>query len=405
MSLYFRNLDNTAKAFSLDEKKNSNTFRISAYLFDKVDPIILHKALIKSLEVYPFYNVKLKKGFFWLYFVSNDDEIVIKKEKCSEKKRITMEHNNKYLFRVNYNDNRINLDIYHLISDGKGASIFFKEILANYFDLKYNLNHNVECKNLITEDPYLKYTELFINKKKKCHKKFKIIEKSNFLENKNYFFTLDLSKVKEVSKNNNATITEYLTALYIYTLYNTIYIKSNKDIVITIPIDLRKYYNVETLSNFFTCMEVEGNVINKDITFDSILKNIKLEFKTKLTDENIRRYLSKDVKLGTNIVFKIIPRYVKKASMKYFGKIINNSSTSTLSNVGPFVLEEQYKKYVDNIFVSVNAGAVQRVKCTICSYENKLNIIINSNLVSSKFEEEFYKLLKEHFGNVIFKNK
>ena len=392
-----RNLDNTAKAFSLDEKKNSNTFRISGLLNEKVDPTILYKALLKSLEVYPFYKVKLKKGFFWLYFISNDNEILVKKEKYSDDKRITMEYNNKYLFRVNYNDNKINLDIYHLISDGKGASIFFKEILANYFDLKYNLNHEVECQNLVKTDPYIDYTELVIHKKEKKHKKYRIIEKANFLKNKNYIYTLSLNVVKKVAKDNNATITEYLTALYIYTIYKTIYRKCNKDIVITIPIDLRRYYNVETLSNFFTCMEVEGNVINKDVTFDYILSNVKNEFKNKLTNDKVKTYLSRDVKLGTNIILKLIPRYIKKASMKYLGKVINNSSTSTLSNVGPFIIDEQYKKYIDNIYISVNAGAVQRVKCVICSYEDKFNIIINSNLISNEFEEEFSRLLKEKF--------
>ena len=189
MDMNLRNLDNTAKAFSLDEKKNSNTFRISGLLNEKVDPTILYKALLKSLEVYPFYKVKLKKGFFWLYFISNDNEILVKKEKHSDDKRITMEYNNKYLFRVNYNDNKINLDIYHLISDGKGASILFKEILANYFDLKYNLNHEVECQNLVKTDPYIDYTELVIQKKEKKHKKYRIIEKADFLKNKNYIFT------------------------------------------------------------------------------------------------------------------------------------------------------------------------------------------------------------------------
>jgi len=397
MDMNLRNLDNTAKAFSLDEKKNSNTFRISGLLNEKVDPTILYKALLKSLEVYPFYKVKLKKGFFWLYFISNDNEILVKKEKYSDDKRITMEYNNKYLFRVNYNDNKINLDIYHLISDGKGASIFFKEILANYFDLKYNLNHEVECQNLVKTDPYIDYTELVIHKKEKKHKKYRIIEKANFLKNKNYIYTLSLNVVKKVAKDNNATITEYLTALYIYTIYKTIYRKCNKDIVITIPIDLRRYYNVETLSNFFTCMEVEGNVINKDVTFDYILSNVKNEFKNKLTNDKVKTYLSRDVKLGTNIILKLIPRYIKKASMKYLGKVINNSSTSTLSNVGPFIIDEQYKKYIDNIYISVNAGAVQRVKCVICSYEDKFNIIINSNLISNEFEEEFSRLLKEKF--------
>lgn len=146
-------------------------------------------------------------------------------------------------------------------------------------------------------------------------------------------------------------------------------------------------------------MKINGNINDaKNISFKKILKNVKKEFKNKGTTNNIRKYLSRDVKLGTNPFIHIIPLFIKKAFMKYIG-IIANQTTSTLSNVGSIKLDEKYRKHVDNILVLVSTGRVQKVKCTICSYENKLTITINSNLITNKFEEEFYRLLKNYVGD------
>ena len=198
------------------------------------------------------------------------------------------------------------------------------------------------------------------------------------------------------------SVSEYLSALYIYAIYKTIYDKSSKqDIAVTVPVDLRRHYNVESFSNFFTCMNIKGNVTkNKYMNFKKILNEVKKEFKNKLTLENIQKYLSRDVKLGTNFGISAVPLFIKKPFMKYFGKYFSNSTTTTLSNIGKIKIADQYKKYIDNILVLVSAGKIQKVKCTICSYENNLTITINSNLLDNKLENEFYNLLLKHVGKV-----
>ena len=73
----WRKLDNTAKVFSLDEKKNNNIFRLSVILKEKVDSMILKSAVNKTLEMYPSYKVKIRTGFFWNYLEVNNKEPII----------------------------------------------------------------------------------------------------------------------------------------------------------------------------------------------------------------------------------------------------------------------------------------------------------------------------------------
>ena len=67
-SLIWRRLDNSAKIFPLSTgKKYSTVFRLSVLLKENIKPDILQEALNETLEKYPPFKVKIKKGFFWHY--------------------------------------------------------------------------------------------------------------------------------------------------------------------------------------------------------------------------------------------------------------------------------------------------------------------------------------------------
>ena len=59
-----------------------------------------------------------------------------------------------------------------------------------------------------------------------------------------------------------------------------------------------------------------------------------------------------------------------------------------------------YKKYINNIFVLVLPNKVQKIKCTVCSYDDKLNITMNSNIKDDEFEKEFLNNLKKNIYKV-----
>ncbi len=401
----WRKIDNTAKAFTMEENKYINTFRLSVVLKRKIDPKILKQAINKTLDMYPSYKVKMKSGFFWNYLKINKSSPIVEKEKNKFIQSINLGKNNDYLFKVTYASNKINLDICHILTDGIGATIFFKGIIYNYLNLKYNLITNKEeiiSDNCSYQDQLIQNADKKLLCEEKSKKAFLIRDKSNIFNNKTYHYIIDLNKFKETCKKNKVTISEYLSALYIYAIYRTIYNKeSNKDISLTIPVDLRRHYNVNSFSNFFTCMNIKGNVLKeKYMNFKKILAEVKKEFKNKLTLDNIQKYLSRDVKLGTNFGIGIVPLFIKKPFMRTFGDLFNQSATTTLSNIGQIKIAEQYKKYIDNIVALVSTGKIQKVKCTVCSYENNLTITINSSLKNNKLEKEFYKLLVEHIGKV-----
>ena len=80
--LSWRRLDNSAKIFPISAgKKYSTVFRFSAVMKEKVHPKKLEKAVIKTLEEYKSFKVRMKAGFFWYYFEENPKRPIIEKEK------------------------------------------------------------------------------------------------------------------------------------------------------------------------------------------------------------------------------------------------------------------------------------------------------------------------------------
>ena len=354
-----------------------------------------------TLEKFSGFKVKSGTGFFWNYLEYNSKEVIVTEEDNIPCQLFDFKDNNDYLFRVTYYRNKINLDIFHVLTDGTGAIRFLKELIYNYLSLKHK-NKVYDRKEVIEyKDQYLENFDKKCKAKYDCKRAFQIKGRCEDVNN-SYHYTVSVSDMKKIAKGYGMSITEYLTALYIYAMYTSIYDgRSMKDIVLNVPINLRKYYNVDTMSNFFVCMNIGPNLVDNNVTtLEETIELVHDEYKKKLSFEQIKGYLYKGVRLGQNLPIRLVPLFIKKIFINCACKIIGRTATSTLSNVGIIDIDEKYKKYIDNVYVLVLPGKVQKIKCTVCSYDDKLNITVNSNIDDMAFEKRFYELLKDSVKKV-----
>ncbi len=406
----WRKLDNTAKMFSLDDKKNTSTFRYSVLLKKDVDPSILQKALNKTINDCPSYKMKLGAGLFWNYLELNNKKIIIQEENEIPCEHINFKKNNDFLFKVTYYKNKINIDVYHVLTDACGTLELLKALIYNYFIIKYKLPNDIKYNNEINnyEDQYLKYYDSTIKETTKSNKAYQLPGIPNKKVNNTYHYIVSVKELKKICRKHKVSITEYLTAIYIYSIYNTLYKKkSNKEIVISIPINLRKVFNEETTANFFTYMKINSNVCHKEkVSFKEVLEYTHQEYKEKLTESKIKEYLSRDMKLGLNLSIRLAPLFIKKLFIKYLGFSVKRVQTSMLSNIGSVEIDNKYKKYIDNILLLVMPNNEQKVKCTVCSYNDNLNITLNSNINDKNLQKSFLNSLKSNLKKIeVISNK
>lgn len=408
--LTWRRLDNSAKIFPMSTgEKYSTVFRISVLLKDEVKPEILEKALIKTLEKYKFFKVKLRAGFFWYYLEENIKNPIIEEEKDYPCKYIEPKKNNDYLFKVTYFERKINIDIFHALTDGNSGITFFREIVYTYLEMCYK-NELKSGNRLIrkieynTEDSYMKNYDKKAKSnesKKRAYelkgKKIKLGAISAIHE------IINLEDLKRECNKYETTITQYLTAVLIYVIYNENYIKNKgkKPIKICIPVNLKKYFPSKTMSNFFSYITLvaqmnEGKLDN----FENIIKFVKDEFVRRLTEEEIMKTMSSNVKLGNNPFIKLIPLPLKNVIVRLSYLEIRKHSSITFSNIGRVGIIGNYKKYIDYFLMLIAPDSVEKIKCSSCTFENKIVFTFTSILDDNKIEKGFYNFLKNKGINV-----
>ena len=409
-SLIWRRLDNSAKIFPLSTgKKYSTVFRLSALLKENIKPDILKEALVEALEKYPPFKVKIKKGFFWHYLENNTKTPIVEEEKDYPCKYIDPTLNRGYLFKVTYFQNKINIDIFHSLTDGSSGTVFFKEIIYTYLEKCYPDELNKESRTTRkieydTEDSYMKNYDKKAKSNSSSSRAYKIRGRNLKLGAISAVHQIiDLEQLKQETKKHRVTITQYLTAVLMHVIYNENYLKNNgkKPIKICIPVNLKKYFPSKTMSNFFSYIMINAHMKeNKLDTFEKMLEFVKEGFEEQLTEQEIIKTMSNNVKLGNNLFIRIIPLMLKILIVRLAYIEIRRYITTTFSNVGRIGIIGNYKKYIDSFLVLIAPSQFERIKCSSCTFENNLVFTFTSIINNNKIEKGFYKFLTEKGINV-----
>lgn len=156
-------LDNTAHLFPVIAGEGmTNVYRVAIILKEEIQQDLLQQALDMVLPKFSVFNCRLRQGMFWYYFEENGKKSPTVHEEHTYPCRYIDEHRNRsYQFRVTYYGCRINLEVFHSLTDGNGALNFLKELTYQYLRLshpelgeKYG-NRLYKDTSLNTEDSFL----------------------------------------------------------------------------------------------------------------------------------------------------------------------------------------------------------------------------------------------------------
>ncbi len=103
----------------------SNVYRISVTLTELVQPDVLQQALNIVLPKMDGFNLRLRMGVFWYYFEENGKPAPkVREESNFPCRYIQQNQNHSYMFRVTFYKYRINLEVFHVLTDGMGGINF-----------------------------------------------------------------------------------------------------------------------------------------------------------------------------------------------------------------------------------------------------------------------------------------
>ncbi len=392
-------LDYAAKIYPLSLGYDEiSLFRLSIYLKEAVIPDILQMALTFTIKRFPQFATTLKKGFFWHYLDSTKKHYEVEEEVTRPFIPIKVSLTGSKTFRVLYFNNRISVEIFHALTDGSGGMVFLKTLVHEYFRLLgiqserdeqiFDINtapDNDENNNEFEKAPKGQ-TSGFINKKSlQMSGRLTRIKPCQIIH-----FKMDASKLKEVAKAHNTTITGYIiTQMLIADKYATE--ASSGDLSVQVPVNMRKFYPSKTIRNFSLYFNVRFPF--KDVTTtDQIIEEVNRQLLEKSSKEKMTEMMYSTKVMVKNLSF--IPLFIKTPiAKKVYGIIGERSYTNTLSNLGVITFPQEMAKHIESLDFILGTGFVNRAICTLITFENVATLSISKITLDSSFEERLLSLL------------
>ncbi len=396
-------LDNIGTFYALTSGlKTPKVFRYSAVVKDNINKDILQEALNKTIDVFPNFNVNLKRGVYWYYLDEAIKENIVTEENLPICFTI-YKNSDDFLYRVSYYKKRINLEVSHILSDGRGSVEFFKLLITNYVNIKYEVEGKYENKHSEeekAEDSFSKYykkSESLIDNKGKT-----FVYKGRKLKNQVEFMEchLELDKVLALAKKYNTSFTCLLVAILIYSFKDELRLAEfNQQIKVDLPVDLRPFFKSSTAMNFFGLTNIKYQFKSKEDTLEEIIDSVKQQFRQKITAENLSKRVNKMVSFEKNWLCRVVPIFIKVPVLNFIDMITTNASTTCLSNIGAIKLDSKVEKYVENISALT---ATRGFQFTICSFKNDLCIGISNKYVNNDIIKNFCRFFSnEHIEEYI----
>ncbi|MBU5257321.1 hypothetical protein [Tissierella praeacuta] len=400
-------LDNASKLFpAIANNKDTKVFRLSCELYEDVDPIVLQKSLDLTIESFPLYKSVLRRGAFWYYFEYSDIKPTVSIEDTPLCAPIYIKNQKNLLFRVSYYNKRINVEIFHSLTDGAGLIWFMEILIYHYMTIKYKdifkdnmpkLNHKASISQKLDDSFWKNYNGEDSPHKIKGRKYSNAyyIKGSRITENRMMLIegAMSVKSVLDIAHEYNTTLTVFLASLLIYSIYKEMPANRKKrPIVLSVPINLRPYYASATARNFFSTMDVGYSFANGKADFKEIIDSVNESFKRGLTKEQLDRKLNHLMSLEKNPFTRIIPLPLKDLFLRIANRLNDKKVTSSISNVGKIIMPKEFDSYIRQFSICVSA---RRPLVTLCTYGDRMVISFTSPFEETDIQKTFFQFLSE----------
>lgn len=406
-------LDNAAKIFPGQNSPSwSNVFRIGIQLKTEVDPEVLKTALGNTLKRIPTFNVRIKNGFFWHYFEKNPNEAQVLPDIKNFCYRIKFKENKGFLFRLYYRGCNINVDVYHALCDGYGATVFVSTLVGEYLRLKgedvayndYVLNTADEPSEAEIEDSYSRYASSKVKYDRKDNWMYHAVGTKAPMHMCNCTIGfMPFSQIHKICKSYGVTVTEFFAALLADVHYRK-QLKENKKqrhIGVQIPVNLRKAFPSKTLRNFVLCLKVKIDPNLGEYTFEEILRSVSLQLRLANDPKTINSLMTQNLKIERNPVAKYLPVVIKDIGVAVSFLVTAEQTTTTLlSNLGAIRLPEEVSKHIEKLYFFTGPGKLNGARCATITFGDTLCFSFSNCYEESDIEREFFTRLVKMGVNV-----
>ena len=400
-------VDNVAKVFlATATRRDPRVFRIACTLTEDVDPAVLNDALAAAAKQFPQFQTTLHRGLFWHYF-----EATPLRPQCHPEDKppcmplYAPERSNRLLYRVTYYGARINLEMFHALTDGNGGLLFLKAIVQNYLTLL----HPDELRDLPSpdsasvddrqQDDFRKFYGRRAAAPGRDRRVYQIRGRRLPYDQTRYFEAhLPARQLLDRSRALGVTLTSYLGASLMLAVYAEMAaLDRGQPIGISMPVNLRNYYPSGTARNFFNSVTV-SYAFRGDETLETLAPVFDAKLRELTSPEAVRARMDGYEKLEHMPGIRPVPLFIKNPAVNLFNGRAAATVTMVLSNLGRIQVPDALRPYIRS-FAGYNT--TKSMFTVVCSYGDDLVLGTTSAYRSTNVLRRFYRSLAQDGVEVI----
>lgn len=399
---HWSKLDNAAKIFpSTSTKEDTKVFRFTCELTEMVQEEYLQQALLQTMELFPLYHCTLRRGLFWYFFEDSNTPAQVQKEYLPPCTKLYHPDRHGLLFSVTYYRCRINLEVFHSLTDGAGALAFLRLLVFHYLACVHP--HLAEARTEMQDDVALLermsdgFAQYYTGKHKYDKKKTKRAYHISGRRLPQYQLriiegTVKASQVLELARKYDTTMSVFLCALLLMAIESQMKQSDKKKPVnLSVPVNLRNYFPSGSARNFFSVILI-GYDFQEKADLKTVIAAVKEGFAKELTVEKVKGHFNELCALEHNLLTRMIPLILKDMSLKVAHWLSEQEVTAAFSNVGRIDMPQMLAPYIRQFGLFLST---RRMQVCLCSYADQLTITFSTPFVDTSVQRYFFRMLSE----------
>jgi hypothetical protein len=390
-------LDNIGKFYSAQAGSAFQTvFRYTATLKNDIDPDALQDALNKTVAVFPSFNVCLRSGMFWYYLEQLQATPRVSPENLPICYGLRVDAKS-VLFRVSYYRRRINVEVSHMISDGRGTLSFFKALIYSYVQQRYGVASvpvgYEGTDRQKTEDSFSKYYERCEAATSRSSRAYQVSGWKDEADPTFLEYHLPADKAIALAKSHGVGITAFVMAALVCAIRQEMPLRQrSRPIRLDIPVDLRQHFKSLTTRNFFGLAYFSYVPGEEDEPLSAVAAKAQAELKAVTTAQQLMPRMCQMIRLEKNPLLRLSPRIAKDVAIDLAGRLARRESTATVSSLGRIDIDERIAEHLCDINILTSTKGMSLV---VCSFANVLSIGISTVFANPDIIRDFCRFFSD----------
>ena len=389
--------------YSIKAKATVDSAKIT--LSVPIDPDVLCKAVQKAMERNPYFGhtpVLDERGRVFLK--ENETPVAVYLDDGSYCDLGT-EESNGYLFKVFYTQHSIRLEVFHVLTDGRGLDAFLKSIVYYYLTMS---GHEIDTEGMIlTDEVPVDPTELISltnavpidfkpGVKYRAENVFVIPEDYTHIKTpfqKIIDITFPAAELIAVTKQYHTTPMPLL-GVWMNQILRSLYDVGEQNIIASVPVDMREMNHSRALGNYCGSIAIESPAKWADASIEEQLGDLQAQLKAKATPEVLYEKLA-ELRRAENMI-----RQTPLDSKEAFEALLEKSeegearNTYTLTNIGRM----RFPKDIEELMTGYDMCGMYSGKGVVLgayTFRETGHLLISQNFDSTAIAEQLCAKAKD----------